>query len=212
MEICNLDNMALRGCWSITESFNDFACDLPAWEVKQLQENIANPQKLIESLAARFLVKEMVQKAGFLYEGLSKTLRKAPYFANSTYKISISHTKKYAMAILHPTYTVGIDIEQIRTQLQRIAARIMSLEELEFAQNDITRLALLWSAKETLYKIYAQRELHFIRDMCVIPFLPAQKGVFETYLFPNTHHAKKIHMEYEQIDDEHYCTWAIAAD
>lgn len=207
-DIQHFENGAVRGCWHITEQADTLISTLPAWEVAQLKNNKPNPQKLLESLAARALVQDMTKILGLGYEGLAKTPEKAPYFPNIAHKVSISHTAEYAMAILHSARTVGIDLEQARPQLQRIASRMMSVAELDFAQNELSRLALLWSAKETLYKIYAKGQLHFTRDMAISPFLPAESGSFETFLFPQTPQEIPILMHYEQLNATHFCTWA----
>jgi len=209
IDIHTFENGLIRGFWRIEESIDLLAPALPAWEVMQLYKQKTHPQKLLESLAARMLVKEMAEHLGFVYEGLSKTPENAPYFANTPYQISISHTALYAVAVLHPTHVAGTDLEQARAQLQRVAKRMMTTDELAFVQDDLMHLAFLWSAKETLYKIHAQKQLHFTRDMQVMPFKLAESGVFETYLFPKTPQERCILMHYAQIDETHACTWAI---
>jgi 4'-phosphopantetheinyl transferase EntD len=196
------------GLWRIAESVDELSCILPTEEVEALKKQIPHPQKLIESLAARALVKEMLEKMELTYGGIAKKPTKAPYLPDVPYQVSISHTTQYATAILHPQMAVGIDIEQARPQLQRVAGRMFSPEELYFANENLTYLALLWSAKETLYKLYAERELHFTRDMRILPFDLNEKA-FEGLLFPETPQQQRFQIFYKQIDETHFCTWCL---
>jgi 4'-phosphopantetheinyl transferase EntD len=208
VSISEFDNQLLWGVWQIGESVDALCEALPTHEVTVLATQIKHPQKLIESLSARVLVKEMLGRQGIMYEGLAKTPEKAPYLPNASHRVSISHTAHYAVAVLHPCLPVGIDIEQARPQLQRVAGRVLSPTELAFVQ-DLAQLSLLWSAKETLYKCYALRQLDFIRDMQIAPFELAEKGTFVGKLFPDSPDAQSFTIHYAQIDATHYCTWTV---
>jgi 4'-phosphopantetheinyl transferase len=199
------------GIWHIEETVSDLASHLPAHEANTLIKSIAHPQKCIETLAGRVLVKHLVAQAGKEYIGLSKTSENAPFFPNLACHVSISHTAEYAVATLHPESVVGIDIEQARAQIARIAPRLMSEEELDFAGDDLQTLTLIWCAKETLYKIYRKKGLDFRYDMLVLPFERASEGtgIFQGCLFPNEPHPFVLNFYYGALANNHAYTWAI---
>jgi 4'-phosphopantetheinyl transferase EntD len=68
----------------------------------------------------------------------------------------------------------AIDIELVSHKLLKLASKFLSDEEQEFCQTDLEKLTLLWCAKETLYKIYPGRGLHFRENLFVRAF-PYQK-------------------------------------
>lgn len=77
----------------------------------------------------------------------------APYLPSlPNLHLSISHSADYVAVALSADTPVGIDIEQPREQLRRIASRVFSTEELQ----TLTTLDLLlqaWTVKEALYKL-----------------------------------------------------------
>lgn len=199
----------LLGIWQITESAQELACLLPTQEVQELSQKIPHLQKLVETLAGRVLVQDLLHRVGKEYVGIAKTLEKAPYFPNHTYQVSISHTANFATAVIHPSKILGIDIEQARSQMTRIAHRIMSAEELAFIGQDLAHLALLWCAKETLYKIHRAKGLDFRYDMLILPFELEECGVFRGALFPHEPHPPVFDIHYGRLADNHFYTWAM---
>ena len=81
-----------------------------------------------------------------------------PQISNLNPQISISHTRGFAAAMLSYGVPVGIDIEYISDRVDRIAPRFIHPEEK--AETTLQRL-LLWSAKETVYKLYSEDKLAF---------------------------------------------------
>lgn len=75
--------------------------------------------------------------------------------------LSISHAEGHAAVLLTPSAdgTPGVDIETYRPQLYEVASRYLHPDEWErvLATSPLTELqlrSLLWSAKETAYKIF----------------------------------------------------------
>ena len=75
--------------------------------------------------------------------------------------LSISHTEGHAAVLLTPSAdgTPGVDIETYRPQLYEVASRYLHPDEWErvLATSPLTELqlrSLLWSAKETAYKVF----------------------------------------------------------
>lgn len=92
---------------------------------------------------------------------------------NSPY-ISISHTRNYA-AVALSELPVGLDIEQRTERVLKVRSRFVSpLEEKDFVSSSALRqlnaLLLLWSAKETMYKLLDNPELDFVQNLEAQPF------------------------------------------
>ena len=88
--------------------------------------------------------------------------------------VSLSHSGEWVAALLAPAGTaVGIDVEVVRDKALRIARKFLTAGELaavELITNGQPGLAtelhsLLWSAKETLYKLAGQRGIIFRQNL-----------------------------------------------
>lgn len=67
--------------------------------------------------------------------------------------ISISHSAKTAvLAIGWEGSAIGVDIEEQREQLAKVAPRFLSSEEQRIYGNSLERLAMAWTLKEAAYK------------------------------------------------------------
>lgn len=77
----------------------------------------------------------------------------APRVDGAGFNISISHSARTAAVAVDPSHRIGIDAEDVRgRQLRRVAARVMSYDELaEYGSDDIS-LTRAWTLKEALYK------------------------------------------------------------
>ena len=94
-------------------------------------------------------------------------------FLNDGTHISISHSHQYTGIIISRSHEVGIDIEKQRDKILRIAHKFTPLEEYRTIANSealIQKLTRVWCAKESLYKIYAQPGLSFLKDITVNDF------------------------------------------
>jgi 4'-phosphopantetheinyl transferase EntD len=67
---------------------------------------------------------------------------------------------------------VGIDIEQVKEKVERIAHKFIRKEEMTFIGNDhrIQQLYVCWCAKEAVYKCYGQKEVSFADNITLEPF------------------------------------------
>lgn len=67
--------------------------------------------------------------------------------------ISISHSRHFAVLTCAPAdVEIGIDIEEPRDQLARVAPRVLSAEELSAYGGSADGLLRAWTLKEALYK------------------------------------------------------------
>ncbi|MEE4247505.1 MAG: 4'-phosphopantetheinyl transferase superfamily protein [Kangiellaceae bacterium] len=95
-----------------------------------------------------------------------------PFLVDGTH-ISISHSHNFTGIIVSKSHEVGIDIEMQREKILRIAHKFTPLEEYRTIANSdalILKLTQVWCAKESLYKIYAQPGLSFLKHINVGDF------------------------------------------
>lgn len=87
--------------------------------------------------------------------------------------VSLSHSGEWVAALLAPSGRAGIDVELVRDKARRLATRFLADEELAAARQDAPDsviFTLLWSTKETLYKLAGQRGLAFREHILTEPF------------------------------------------
>ncbi|UJH66143.1 4'-phosphopantetheinyl transferase family protein [Allomuricauda sp. SCSIO 65647] len=87
--------------------------------------------------------------------------------------ISITHSHEFTAIIVSKSQKVGVDIEKQRDKILKIAHKFTPIEEYRTLANTgaiIRKLTIVWGAKESLYKIYAQNGLSFLRHIDVHDF------------------------------------------
>ncbi|KGN89024.1 4'-phosphopantetheinyl transferase family protein [Porphyromonas gulae] len=104
---------------------------------------------------------------------------------DSAHNISISHTGSYGAIYVTPSSLIpGIDIEMLSDRALRVAPRFMNEREYEWLMSvDEARRRLLatiiWSAKETAYKIFNPSDASLKRfDTALPPELPSENTLF----------------------------------
>ncbi len=162
-----------RGLWKITED-EQWLQHQAAPETAS--PTLSNPLKRLEFLAARVLLRELLKRWGLQYQGITKDAYGKPFLTGHRINMSLSHSYPYVAAIIHRGKTVGIDLEQPKDKLLRIAPRILSAEELANAGDNIIKHCVFWCAKETLVKIHGKKDLTFARNLLVSPFSLGEKG------------------------------------
>ena len=92
--------------------------------------------------------------------------------------VSLSHSGEWAAVLLSTSGPVGVDIELIRDKAQRLASKFLSAAEAGAAAQtpSATHYTLLWSAKETLYKLAQRRGLTFKTQLLLGSFVAAETG------------------------------------
>lgn len=123
-----------------------------------------------------------------------------PVLKDSDLKISISHSGKFACIITDHS-DCGIDIEKGNSKIERIQHKFLHPEEKEFIEESkyIDYLKIIWSAKETLYKLHGKGDLIFNKELIISPFIPGNqiklKGRIE---FKNTY--KEVALTHEKTE------------
>jgi len=150
--------------------------------------DITNVIKRLEWLAGRILMRELVEKAGLTYHGIHKNDFGKPFLNGLSHPISLSHSYPYVAAQVEQSTAVGIDIEQPKSKLLKIAPRIFSPGEADDAGTGLIKNCIYWCAKESLYKIYGQRGLSFIEHLRIQPFEAGRSGDLTGWISANSLH------------------------
>ena len=108
-----------------------------------------HPTKLKETLLVRKILKSVLPNHKILYNG------RVPYLFPNDYEISVTHSFPFA-ALAISKDKVGIDIEPFNPKISRIQHKFLLEEESGFIvkSKEIAYLTVIWSLKESLYKIH----------------------------------------------------------
>ena len=119
-------------------------------------------------LSIRHLLKEVgYSDADLIYDEFGK-----PHLKNGKF-ISITHSFTFTAIIVSDKFHVGIDIEKQREKILKIAYKFTPFEEYKTIANVdalISKLTIVWGAKESLYKIYGKKKLLFLHHIYIEDF------------------------------------------
>lgn len=188
---------AIWGYWRILEDEKSLQAEVPH---EMPADALTNPLKRLEFLAVRSLIKALLQRWDFSFRGLKKDPYGKPFLIDSVFQISLSHSYPYVAAIIHRHKNVGIDLEQPKDKLLRIAPRILADEELTDAGENVTKHCIYWCAKEALTKIYGKKDLVFAKNLLIKPFPLAPQGQIIGRILAN-HTETAIPLEYIVCDN-----------
>jgi phosphopantetheinyl transferase len=164
----------IRGIWKIEEDEQSLAVQVAPFET--LPRTISNPLKRLEWLAGRGLVKVLMEKIGLTFQGVTKDEYGKPFPAGCSYQLALSHSYPYVTALLDQYASVGIDLEQPKSKLLKIAPRVLDPAELVNAGDDLVKHCIYWCAKESLVKVYGKKDLTFAENLKISPFELAPDG------------------------------------
>lgn len=159
--------------WRIEEAEETLAEIVP---FEKISDTITSPQKRLEWIAGRVLVKEVMEAMDLNFQGIVKDEFGKPFPEGYDYQLSLSHSFPFVAVLLDKYESVGIDLEQPKEKLLRIASRIHSEDELNDAGTDVIKHCVYWCAKEALIKIYGKKDLIFSENMKILPFQRQTEG------------------------------------
>lgn len=193
------------GLWRLEESEMFFLTRLKLYEHEWLRLSTLNhPQKRLEWLSSRLCLKEILNISHLERVESLNAQNGKPYLSNHSHKIGYTHSMKYAAAIASPTHDVGIDLEYLhRRRNMQTKTLFMNEAELDTYERmpSMELFLTIWSAKETIYKLYSQRGISFKNDIVlelsslsmenkgIIKSWVMKEGVYKSYfvhytLFP----------------------------
>lgn len=197
------------GIWRLDESERELRDLLPA--KPYYDEELAllkSSSRRLEYLGARVLLNTLCGKEPRILHSPSGK----PYLEAEATHISISHTRGYIAVVIHPTWNVGIDIEQYGEKVKRVASRFIRTDEIPnrtlLSERELLYYYLLhWSARETLFKLLDLSEIDFLKHFYIHPFVLSQNGTCmgEEYRTEQNKHFQISYM----LHDDFVCTWAV---
>lgn len=135
-------------------------------EELQTVEGISSQSRRAERLAWRSLLRSILPTAQVEYLSSGK-----PEIKNSQYNhISVSHCRDF-VAVAIATKPCGIDVERYDRNFERVKSRYMTAEEQSLSADEHWA-AVVWCAKEALFKMAGREGVDFKRDMQIISVEP----------------------------------------
>jgi len=157
--------------WTITESEEELAYSA----METAPEDLVAVEKRLEWLAGRALLRELTGRLEIEYAGIWKDEFGKPFLKGSKAWISLSHSFPYVAAQVGP-FPVGVDLEQPKAKVIKVAPRILAPGELADAGQDLVKHTVYWCAKEALFKIHGQKGMFFARHLLVEGFQLTEQG------------------------------------
>ncbi|AMM51493.1 hypothetical protein TH61_10350 [Rufibacter sp. DG15C] len=203
-----LDENTVLGIWQIQEDVEELTFQLLSLRpAKELPFFKAEARRR-EWLASRLLVYLLLEKLNYPEAVLQKQESGKPYIEGAEVHVSITHSGRWAAALVSASHQVGIDIELKAEKVQRAIQRFLNEQELADVQDDEDKMHLYWSAKETLYKVYARRELDFRKQLLIEDFVKEVSGQFTgRVVAPEKTHT---HIIQYQVEREYVLTYILA--
>jgi len=181
------------GVWKIEETEEFFKGNVPG------HRDVTHPHKRLQHLAGRFLLQFLFPD--FPYHLIEIADTRKPFLPDEQYHFSISHCGDYAAVIVSSKNRVGVDVEEPKEKILRIAEKFMNEKEFTNFYNPLTAhdsqlTTLLWSAKESVFKWYGNGGVDFKQHIHLSIHLPANESI-DCY-FSKNNSTLKIH--YRQFE------------
>lgn len=124
-----------------------------------------HPKKLQEVLMVRKLLKGLKPGSKILYK------EREPFLFPKDAEISITHSFPFA-AIAISKNKIGIDIEKFNPKILRVIDKFTYEDERGFipSDNEVTFYTIIWSVKESMYKIHHSKHWSLKKHYEVRPF------------------------------------------
>jgi 4'-phosphopantetheinyl transferase len=179
--------------WKIEEQADDLYNQLQLKDdEKAYYEQLRKSKRNLHWLGTRVLLRKMLRTDEYIDCKVDEHGK--PYLVNLPYHISLSHSFDYAAVMISKKHAVGIDIEQVKEKVERIAHKFMRKEELAFIEGEhrIPQLYVCWCAKEAVYKCFGQKEVSFVNNILLNEFHFKDHGFLNARLVKDA-----INLEYK---------------
>ncbi len=191
--------------WKVTEPEHELSRGI---ELTSHCQNRMDGMKSEAHRRAFLSIRHLMAKAGYVDSDLYYDDWGKPHLKDGNH-ISITHSHNFTGIIVSETDEVGIDIEMQRDKILRIAHKFTPIQEYRTLANTdaiIRKLTMVWGAKESLYKIYAQKGLSFLRHIDVMDFTFDDSRTVAEILYKG----KKSHYDVEFLEFEGFtCAYAL---
>ncbi|MCK6616699.1 MAG: 4'-phosphopantetheinyl transferase superfamily protein [Cyclobacteriaceae bacterium] len=186
------------GVWKIAE--DEITLVELGGGLESIPENIRHPNKRLEFIAGRVLVKQLMEKVSLPFSGLAKDTFGKPLLKNCSWQVSLTHSFPLVAALLDENSSPGIDLEQVNPKLLRMAPRIFHITELRDAGTDVIKHTVYWCGKETLMKIYGRRDVVFAENLLIEPFNLHHEGHLHGRIIVNNTETR-VTLQYYLLDN-----------
>ncbi|APU09751.1 4'-phosphopantetheinyl transferase superfamily protein [Cellulophaga lytica] len=191
------------------------------WKIEESEAELAKPITLTDHCQNRlngmksdmhrkgFLsIRHLLKQAGYTDFDLRYDEVGKPHLKDGNF-ISITHSHHFTGIIVSKTDEVGVDIEMQRDKILKIAHKFTPIEEYKTIANVSAltqKLTIVWGAKESLYKIYAQKGLSFLHHINVKDFTFADEQTTAEILYQGASSFYKVaFLEFEGFT----CVYAL---
>ncbi len=155
--------------WKIEESFEELSDGISlTMHCRNRVDGMSSDIHRRGFMSVRHLLKEQ----GYTDHDLFYDEKGKPHLKDGM-KISITHSFIFSAIVLSSS-EVGIDIEKQRPKILRIAHKFTPIEEYRTLANEdaiMRKLTIVWGAKESLYKSFAEKGVSFLQNIYVEDFL-----------------------------------------
>ena len=155
--------------WNITETLEELNEGIELTRIsKERLKGMKSELHQKGFVSVRRLLKEVgYSDDDLLYDGYGK-----PHLKDGKH-ISITHSFTFSGIILSDDKPAGIDIEKRRDKILKIAHKFTPIDSYKSIANHealVSKLTIVWGAKESLYKIYGKKELLFLDHIYIDDF------------------------------------------
>lgn len=172
-------------------------------EELQSVEGISSQSRRAERLAWRLLLRSVLPTAQIEYLSSGK-----PEIKNSQYHhISVSHCQDF-VAVAIATKPCGIDVERYDRNFERVISRYMTAEEQSLSVDDHWA-AVVWCAKEAMYKMAGREGVDFKRDMQIISAEQSVGFVRGRWHLVAHLLGERVELQGIPIDDDHILVFTL---
>lgn len=160
-------------------------CKLYIWKIEESLDSLLAPVKLTKNSLQRLesmksdlhqrgfvSIRHLLKEAGYSDSDLYYDEHGKPFLKDGKH-VSITHSFNFTAIIISENQHVGIDIEKQRDKILTIAHKFTPVEEYKTIANHsalISKLTIVWGAKESLYKIYGKKKLRFLEHIYIYDF------------------------------------------
>lgn len=187
------------GVWKISESEAELRAmtSIPSDELEEISY-IKNESVRKQRLAVRALLDALFEEKVYL----SHHDNGKPYIENNAINISITHTENYVAVMLNDDDEVGVDCESLDRDFFAVAQRVFSPEEIESLDDDTRneQLAVMWCAKEAIYKLTSQYDVDFAEQIKIDSFRFRDEGELSATYIDKDDYEQELDLFYFTFD------------
>ncbi|MDD4777699.1 MAG: 4'-phosphopantetheinyl transferase superfamily protein [Fermentimonas sp.] len=197
---------SLMGIWKMDETIEELLELFPPTlrsEANNYINSLRSKRRITEWLCTRIMLFELLGETKIIQNREDGK----PYLADSSYNISISHTRNHAAIILNKSFPVGIDIEIKSDRVEKLAYKFVSEKEHIDPEQKILHQLLHWSVKECMFKLINEQGIDFKKHLLIHRFTPEQNGVITATEF-RTAENRTYNLNYE-VHPEYVLTWVV---